>query len=51
MCDMNEEEWPEYLLQIEAAAARARVRVPRPPAVRSLMISEEHALVAVEASP
>jgi hypothetical protein len=29
MCDMGEEEWREYLLQVEAAAARARVRAPR----------------------
>jgi hypothetical protein len=29
MCDMGEEDWPEYLLQVEAAAGRARVRIPR----------------------
>ena len=47
MCDMSEEEWPEYLLQVEAAVARARVprRSPATPSVESV----EPSLVAVEA--
>jgi hypothetical protein len=50
MCDMDEAEWPEYLLQVEAAALRARIRVSRPPSVRTLEKPVEPALVAVEAS-
>ena len=36
MCDLSEEEWPEYLLQLAAAAARARIKV-RPIPATSLL--------------
>lgn len=50
MCDMGEAEWPEYLLQVEAVVARARVKVPRPAPARTVVNSEEPAIGAVEVS-
>ena len=50
MCDMGEGEWPEYLLQLEAAASRARARVPRRPPARASMEPWQLERAAAEAS-
>jgi len=47
---MGEEEWPEHLLQVEAAAARARVRVPRRPSTSTFTEAVKPSLATVEAS-
>jgi hypothetical protein len=46
---MGEEEWPEYLLQLEAAAARARLKVKPRPATRWFEGSSAPELASAEA--